>query len=257
MVSSHRCPPARWRAVTEQTPQGLRRYGAATTYHGPGSCISEVVKVLGFNDVSAKEAAMHQHTVDELVSGARAGDAEAWNELVARFLPLVSAVIARHRLRAADADDVNQTVWLRLVEHLDDLREPRALPGWLATTTRNESLLTIRRRTRDLPVDPQGAALDGRADDGPEAGDDLVRDLRCHALREALQELPDQRRELLVLLLADPPLSYDEISERLGIPKGSIGPTRARALEQLRNTRALRVWAAVEPEFQGGGRHGN
>ena len=85
--------------------------------------------------------------LDDLVTRARAGDQASWNALVDRFLPLVNGVIRRFRLSSADADDVNQTVWLRLVEHLGDLREPRALPGWLVTTTRNEALRVIRRGT--------------------------------------------------------------------------------------------------------------
>ena len=190
-------------------------------------------------------------TIEHLVGAARAGDAGAWDELVDRYLPLVTAVIARFRLSASDADDANQTVWLRLVEHLDGLREPRALPGWLATTARHEALALIRRRNRDLPVDPGTTTfeVDG---DNPDLDDDLVRDLRAQALRDALEELPPKRRELLLLMLADPPVSYDEISLRLGIPKGSIGPTRARALEQLRGSRALRGWAEETPARQGG-----
>jgi RNA polymerase sigma factor (sigma-70 family) len=181
--------------------------------------------------------------VATLVDGARRGDQRTWDELVERFLPLVSAVIARHRLRGADAADVNQTVWLRLVEHLDGLREPRALPGWIATTTRHECLRSIDRSKRSFPVDPQVPSCLDRAED-----DDLIVDLitleRQQALRAALTELPDGRRELLTLLLADPPLPYREISGRLGIPVGSIGPTRARALEQLRNSTALRGFCA-------------
>ena len=183
--------------------------------------------------------------VEELVEAARAGDAAAWDALVDRYLPLVTAVIRRLRLSPADADDVNQTVWLRLVEHLDRLREPRALPGWLATTARNEGLRLIKRRGRDLPVDPAEGAFDTAEDSDP--GEALVQDLQSHALREAMLELPESRRELLLLLLADPPLSYDVISARLGIPRGSIGPTRARALEQLRGSRALRGWADEAP----------
>ncbi len=190
--------------------------------------------------------------VEELVEAARGGDAAAWDALVDRYLPLVTAVIRRLRLPPADADDVNQTVWLRLVEHLDDLREPRALPGWLATTARHEGLRQIKRRARDVPVDPSGTTFDAAEDSDP--GETLVQDLRSHALREAMLELPESRRELLVLLLADPPLSYDEISARLGIPRGSIGPTRARALEQLRESRALRGWADETPVEQGGAR---
>ena len=193
-------------------------------------------------------------TVEHLVAAALAGDADAWNDLVDRFLPLVTAVIGRFRLSAADADDVNQTVWLRLVEHLDGLREPRALPGWLATTARHEALGLIRRRSRDLPVDPGTTTFDGDGGPARDLDDDLVRDLRAQALRDALEELPPKRRDLLVLLLTDPPVPYDEISARLGIPKGSIGPTRARALEQLRGSRALRSWAPETPVGQGGRR---
>jgi RNA polymerase sigma factor (sigma-70 family) len=188
--------------------------------------------------------------VEELVASARGGDAAAWDALVDRYLPLVTAVIRRLRLSPADADDVNQTVWLRLVEHLDDLREPRALPGWLATTARHEGLRLIKRRARDVPVDPGGTTFDATEDSDP--GETLVQDLQSHALREAMLELPESRRELLLLLLADPPPSYDEISARLGIPRGSIGPTRARALEQLRESRALRGWANEAPVEQGG-----
>ena len=190
-------------------------------------------------------ATHYARTVVDLVNAARAGDQGAWNDLVDRFLPLVTSVIARYRLQQSDADDVNQKVWLRLVEHIDDLREPRALPGWLATIARNESLHVIRRRGRDTPVDPQAATM-ARADDLPELDENLIRDERLTALREAMLELPPQRRELLELLTADPPLSYDQISARLGIPKGSIGPTRARALEQLRHTRAIRTLATTD-----------
>ena len=200
-------------------------------------------------------AVVHQPTdVEQLVAAARAGDSAAWDDLVDRYLPLVTAVIGRFRLSPSDADDVNQTVWLRLVEHLDGLREPRALPGWLVTTTRNEALQLIRRRARDLPVDPGTTAFDGVGDDAPDLGEALVSDLRAQALRDALDELPEKRRELLLLLLVDPPLPYEEISARLGIPRGSIGPTRARALEQLRSSRALRGWAPESPARQGGGR---
>ncbi len=174
-----------------------------------------------------------------LVPAAREGDQSAWNAIVDRFLPLVGAIIRRHRLSEADGDDVSQTVWLRLVEHLGALREPDALPGWIRTTTRNECLRVLAARSRTRPVDPQDSGgLDAVA--GDVADTELLAAERRQALREALAELPAGRRDLLLLLLTDPPLAYDEISARLGIPIGSIGPTRARALEQLRRTSALR-----------------
>ncbi len=175
-----------------------------------------------------------------LVSQAREGDQSAWNAIVGRYLPLVCGLARRYRLSEADGDDVCQTVWLRLVEKLGDIREPAALPGWIATTTRNECLRVIAGRKRMTPVDPvESSTLAGVTDDL--AGADLVAAEERQALRDGLASLPDDRRELLLILLTDPPIPYADISERLGIPVGSIGPTRARALEQLRNTPALRA----------------
>ena len=173
-----------------------------------------------------------------LVSRAQEGDQDAWDAIVERFLPLVGAIARRHRLSPADGDDVGQTVWLRLVEHLGDLREPAALPGWIRTTARNECLRLLAARGRTRAVDPQGGGLDTVTDDLTDA--ELLAAERRQALRDALAELPEGRRELLLLLLVDPPLAYEEISRRLGIPIGSIGPTRARAFAQLRDTEALR-----------------
>ncbi len=185
-----------------------------------------------------------------LVAAAREGDQDAWNAIVERFLPLVSALVRRHRLSEADGDDVSQTVWLRLVEHLDALREPDALPGWISTTTRNECLRLLAARKRMTPVDPMDSgSLEGVTEDV--SGVDLVALEERHALREGLAELPAGRRDLLMMLLADPPIPYAEISERLGIPVGSIGPTRARALAQLRNTRALITLVAAGMETGG------
>lgn len=185
-----------------------------------------------------------------LVPAAREGDQHAWDTIVDRFLPLVGAIIRGHRLSEADGDDVSQTVWLRLVEHLGDLREPAALPGWIRTTTRNECLRLLAARGRVRPVDPQDDAavgLDAVVDDVADA--ELLVIERRQLLREALAELPEARRALLLLLVEVPPLAYEEISRRLGIPVGSIGPTRARALEQLRRTRALR---GIGPDLVGG-----
>lgn len=195
-------------------------------------------------------------TVVGLVAAARDGDAEAWNALVDEFLPLVHGVVRRFRLSAADAADVNQTVWLRLVEHLDRLRDPRALPGWLATTAHREAMRAARAAGRTTSVDPQAGALDRVPHDG-EVDLVLIREELRRAVRAGLSELTPQRRRLLEMLMDDPPAAYDEISRTLGIPVGSIGPTRARALRQLRETRALRAYTAptgptATPE---GGRH--
>ncbi|MEP7026463.1 MAG: sigma-70 family RNA polymerase sigma factor, partial [Actinomycetota bacterium] len=93
--------------------------------------------------------------VSRLVKESASGSAEAWSELVQRYAPLVMSVTRNYRLTTADAQDVSQTVWLRLVEHLPALREPEALPGWLATTAQRECARQVSRIRRVLPVDPQ------------------------------------------------------------------------------------------------------
>ena len=184
--------------------------------------------------------------VPALVRAAREGDPQAWEALIDRFLPMVRGVIGRFRLPPHDAADVNQTVWLRLVEHLDELREPAALPGWLATTARREAIRAFQSHVRAIPVDPQGSTLAAEVDES-ELDREVLAQEQALALRAGLGELPAQRRALLELLVADPPVSYDEISQVLDIPVGSIGPTRARALKQLRNTRAVRAWTESAP----------
>lgn len=189
-----------------------------------------------------------EHTIAELVQAAGQRDKAAWDELVVRFNPLVGSVAARYRLNEQDAADVSQTVWLRLVQHLSSLREPAALPGWIVTTTRNECLRVLRIRQRTATFDP---LLDpprsrGPSDDRPEIDEDLMRDERHEALLTAFAGLSARHRELLTLLLTDPPVSYAEISERLEMPIGAIGPTRARALDKLRRSPALAALLETE-----------
>lgn len=182
-----------------------------------------------------------QETLTEKVRAAASGEREAWNWLVERYAPLVMGVASRYRLRAEDAADVSQGVWLKMVEHLADIREPLALPGWIVTTTRHEALRVLKLRERTVTVDPQVELTLAAASDAGSVDDEVLRDEQHHALREGVRELRPLHRDLLVLLLEDPPLSYNDISRKLGIPIGSIGPTRARCLEALRRTAALRA----------------
>jgi len=173
--------------------------------------------------------------VPRLVAAAAEGDAAAWHELVARYTALLLSVVRRHRLQDDDAEDVVQTVWLRLVEHLGELREPAALPGWILTTARHECLRVIRGRRVMPSSDPFEHRSAAGADRPEETLDAPMLDAERHeALLVALAELPDRQRALLTLLIEDPPVPYEEVGARLGMPVGSIGPTRARALARVR-----------------------
>lgn len=181
--------------------------------------------------------------LNELVTDAVGGSTAAWNTLITRFAPLVTAMTRRYRLSPSDADDVAQTVWLRLVEHLKDLREPLALPGWIRTTTRNEALRVLSSGNRVEAVDPQS---DTRLDsiNGDDVATNLLLTERRQAVHAGLAELRGTHRALLLLIFADPPMSQRQISQQLGIPTGSIGPTRGRTLKKLKNTSPLRALAS-------------
>ena len=194
--------------------------------------------------------------VTALVVAAAGGDEQAWCQLVDRYAPLLACVIRGFRLTTSETEYVAQTVWLRLVEHLDSLQEPQAIPRWLITIARRESIryLPTQRRLRpNDPLDPQYEAVAAVAAD-PDEG--LFRTERHEVLLAGLADLPQRQRELLLLLLKDPQPSYAEISRRTGIPVGSIGPTRARALERLRRSDPVRAYVASErTESSGGERH--
>jgi RNA polymerase sigma factor (sigma-70 family) len=186
-----------------------------------------------------------------LVTRAAGSDQGAWNELVERYAPLVWAICNRYRLSNHDIEDVGQNVWLALVEQLGKLRQPAALPGWLATTTRRECLRVVTTAKR----------LGNRLDEAAEFVDDAVIDeeiLRAErdaGLRAAFAELPPHCRQLMGMLISDPPHTYAEISATLGIPMGSIGPQRARCLDRLRRSDTLIALGAGEFEINspGGG----
>jgi RNA polymerase sigma factor (sigma-70 family) len=190
--------------------------------------------------------------VGRLVRASADGDQEAWNELVRRFAHLVMAVIRSYRLSPADAEDVCQTVWLKLVEHLDSLRDPEALPGWLRSTAMHECMRHIERRQRTVPVDPQSdAAVNRPSAENIEAAA-MRAELRL-ALRDGLAELTEEDQALLRLYaLAEP---YKNVSELLQMKTGSIGPTIGRSLARLRQTHALRRYLGTRPaaENQKGG----
>jgi RNA polymerase sigma factor (sigma-70 family) len=136
-----------------------------------------------------------EHPVSDLVAAALHGDPTSWDRLVDRYTPLLLSVVRRHRLHGDDAEDVVQTVWLRLVEKLGSIREPEALPGWILTTARNECLHLIKARKSVSPTDLEDRGWpDGT---GPAAVDsDLLEAERHEALLMALAGLPERQRRL-------------------------------------------------------------
>ena len=166
-----------------------------------------------------------------LVRAAAAGDETAWNRLVEAYSGLVWAIARSHRLNDADAANTAQSTWLRLLEHLSDLNDPDRVGAWLATTARRECLRVLRAGNRQLPY---GDDLPEPVDPGPGVDAELLAGERDAALWAAFGRLRPSDRALLRLLMADPQPSYEEISAALDMPVGSIGPTRARALERLR-----------------------
>ncbi len=173
-------------------------------------------------------------TTSDLVRDAAGGDQGAWNQLVDRYSRLVWAVARGHRLAHADSADVFQTTWLRLVEHLGRLRDPEQLAGWLSTTARHESLRVLRLGRRERPDDDitGGGEANGTGDPGPETA--LLASEERAWVAAAYTRLSERCQALLRLVVAEPGLSYADVARALGIPVGSIGPTRGRCLDQLR-----------------------
>ena len=185
--------------------------------------------------------------VTDLVMRARDGDRQAWEAIVERYAPLVWSICRRYRLADADANDVGQSVWLQLVDQIGKIRDPAALPGWLATTTRRECSRIVRAAQR---MQPPGYVLDvgNIADERAAIADDeLLLAERHAALREALCYLPPACQQLIALLAEDPPLPYAQIGARLGIPVGSIGPSRSRCLDKLRRHPAIAALTNAPP----------
>jgi RNA polymerase sigma factor (sigma-70 family) len=168
------------------------------------------------------------------VRAAAAGDEKAWSMLVARFDATIRAVARRHRLGRADQEEVVQRTWLRLVERIDGLREPAAMGGWLVTTARREALCVQACRAREVLDDH--VAVTGEQSSVEET---VIVAERSRAVHQALDRLPGSQRALLRLQLTQPWLDYGQIGDALGMPVGSIGPTRGRSLSRLRRDAGL------------------
>ena len=165
------------------------------------------------------------------VAAAAAGDERAWQALVVRFTGLVRGIARSYRLGPADVDDVAQETWVRLLRHIAQVQEPTAVAGWLATTTRREALRALQRTTREVPA---AVVPDTGETDAGDPLEDLIAEEARAAVHGAVARLPACQRALVRTLLTRPHAGYDEVADRLGRPRGSVGPTRGRALARLR-----------------------
>jgi RNA polymerase sigma factor (sigma-70 family) len=174
--------------------------------------------------------------LSSLARDAAAGHESAWNELVRRLDSVLRGVARRYRLASADVDDVVQTTWLRAIDHVGRLQDPGAIAGWLVVTTRREAMRTLQRGVREVLTDDTTGI-----DDPDPAGPDVhaIERERQAALHGAVERLSGRQRVLLASMLATPAPTYEQLSERLDMPVGSIGPTRDRALSRLRGDAEL------------------
>ena len=158
---------------------------------------------------------------------------QAWERLVDQFSRLIWSITAEYRLVESDAADVVQATWLRLLEHIDRLEYPDRVGSWLGATARHECLRSLARHKRVVLGHEQDDMEEAPAH-GPEVDERLLASERDQVVRDAMSSLPRRWQRLLEMLMADPPVSYAEISDQLGLPVGSIGPTRGRCLARLR-----------------------
>ena len=189
------------------------------------------------------ESNLHPSDVAQLVRRAAEGDRQAWERLVDQYARLIWSITGEFKLVESDAADVAQTTWLRLLEHIDRIQHPDRVGSWLAATARNECLRSLAARKR-VVLGHDDLEADSVVADDPALDERLLADERAQVVRSALSCLPRHWQRLLELLMADPPASYADISDELGVPIGSIGPTRGRCLAQLRVLlqASLRKW---------------
>jgi RNA polymerase sigma factor (sigma-70 family) len=168
-----------------------------------------------------------------LVRRAAMGDPQAWEHLVDKYGRLIWSITGGFKLVESDAADVFQTTWMRLIEHIDRIEHADRVGSWLASTARNECLRSLALRKR-LVLSHEDESFDGPIGQEPEIDEALLAAERAEIVREAMTHLPRRWQRLMEMLMADPPASYTEISDELGLPVGSIGPTRGRCLARLR-----------------------
>jgi RNA polymerase sigma factor (sigma-70 family) len=183
----------------------------------------------------------------ELVPAARAGDSQAWASLVTQFSPALRATARTYRLQPADVDNAVQATWESAMTHIAQLREPEAIGGWLTVIVKRQALRTIRSNRRENPV---AEVPDEERPHVPTLEQPLLEAEQHAAVRAAVGRLPDRQRSLIAALLDGSKTSYADLSVKLRMPPGSIGPTRERALDRLRRDRRLSATLAVTSDSE-------
>lgn len=176
-----------------------------------------------------------------LVQQVAVGDEAALRRLIEQYRPLVKSITQRQGLNGMDLEDVMQETWLQFMTHAGSIRQPECLPAWLKQTAKNASLSRIRQRSRTVPTD-NVRAFDVDQGDADPCADAVAGRLTGDIIRRAMDRLNERDRTLVKLIMTRTP--YRIISQRLGIPMGSIGPTRERILGKLAHCCEVRSLAA-------------
>ena len=218
--------PSREVAARLPDPQRSRAFGAAQSPAPAGQ------EAAASRKRTRRAKASAATDVALMVRRAAEGDVRAWERLVEQYARLIWAITAEFKLTESDAADVAQTTWMRLLEYIDRIEYPDRVGSWLAATARNECLRSLASRKR-VVLARDDEVLSGVVACGPEV-DERILAVERDQVRDALSRLPRRWQRLLEMLMADPPVSYAEISDELDLPVGSIGPARRRCLARLR-----------------------
>ena len=171
----------------------------------------------------------------ELVGRIRNGDSSAWCELVDHYEPLLRRLARQYRLSGQDMDDAIQLTWLRCLEHIDQITHADRLRGWLATVCRRECIRLATKGRREIALGEQRVTrLVDHGQEERDPGAEMARRDAHDRLSRAIRALPQKQQLVLAELLKEESRSYLDLSGRLGLPMGSIGPTRQRAIARLR-----------------------
>ncbi|WBB78430.1 sigma-70 family RNA polymerase sigma factor [Micromonospora sp. WMMD882] len=201
---------------------------------GPGTQTLAGIRTAEADDTATPETALFS-PLALLVAACQAGDQAAWAELIGAYSSVPWSVARSFRLRTADCEDVCQVTWLRVVENIHRLREPEKLASWLVTIARREAMKQLERDRRQVPIG-DNSPFDAWPDAAAVVEETILDRSPDVRLMAAFRGLEKQHQALLAMLLREPAMSYDEISAALGIPRGSIGPTRNRLLRRLRES---------------------